>query len=220
MTDNSTPTPSTSSWGPTALLICPTVFQQFEDLSINIKPERLQVFIKKAQELDLKPFLGYALYYQLSKYFDTNGQMKSDTPQVYKKLFNGCEYIDRSGYTVLYEGLIPTLVYFTFARFIESNGVHFTPTGPVIKQYDNAQAVSTTDIVKLVQQQRSVANAHANEVEKFLQDNQHDYPLWRYNERKKSARQAGPRMRSIDRTEYNGLTGIAEIDNFLPTDFY
>jgi len=200
------------------ILISPTVFQQFEDISTNIKPERLQVFIKKAQELDLKPFLGYPLYYQLLKYFDDAGQMKTDAPQVYKKLFNGCEYTDRSGYTVTYEGLASTLVYFTFARFIESNGVHFTATGPVIKHYDNAQAVSTPDILKLVQQQRSVANAHANEVEKFLQDNQADYPLWRYNERNKSARQAGPRIRGIDRTDFNDTTGVAEIDNFLPLD--
>jgi hypothetical protein len=200
------------------ILISSSVFQQFEDISTNIKPERLQVFIKKAQELDLKPFLGYPLYYQLLKYFDDAGQMRTDAPQVYKKLFNGCEYIDQSGFNVTYEGLAPTLVYFTFARFIESNGVHYTATGPVIKQYDNAQAVSTPDLLKLVQQQRSIANAHANEVEKFLQDNQADYPLWRYNERNKSARQAGPRIRGIDSTDFNDTTGVAEIDNFLPFD--
>lgn len=217
MTDNQTSTPVLGSWG----IITPATFQQFEDISINIKPERLQVYIKKAQELDLKLFLGYPLYYQILKFFEADGQLKNDTPQVYKKLLNGCEYTDGNGYTVMYEGLIPTIAYFTFARFIEGNGVHYTATGPVIKQYDNAQAVSTPDIVKLVQQQRSVANAHANEVERFLQDNQADYPLWRYNERNKSSRQAGPRIRGIDRTDFNGLTGITEIDSFLPFDnFY
>jgi hypothetical protein len=218
MTDTQTSNTLLRGEGASATLISPTVFQQFEDISLNIKPERLQVFIKKAQELDLKPFLGYALYYQLLKYFEADGQMKTDAPQVYKKLFQGCEYIDQSGYTVSYEGLIPTLVYFTFARFIEGNGVHYTATGPVIKQYDNAQAVSTPDIVKLVQQQRSVANAHANEIEKFLQDNQADYPLWRYNQKNKTARQAGPRIRGVDRTDFNEITGVAEIDNFLPLD--
>jgi hypothetical protein len=214
MTDNETSPLLSGAWG----MITPAIFQQFEDISTNVKPERLLIFIKKAQELDLKPFLGYALYYQLMKYFEANGQLRADTPQVYKKLINGCEYIDDSGYTVTYEGLIPTLVYFAFARFIEGNSVHYTATGPVIKQYDNAQAVNTQDVVKLVQQQRSVANAHANEVEKFLQDNQSDYPLWRYNKKNKSARQAGPRIRSIDRTEFNELTGVDEIDNFLPLD--
>jgi hypothetical protein len=220
MTDTQTYTPPLGGGGAAPLLITPAVFQQFEDISINIKPERLQVYIKKAQELDLKPFLSYPLYYQLTKYFEADGQLRTDTPQVYKNLVNGCEYTDRSGYISVYEGLIPTLVYFTFARFIESNGIHYTATGPVIKQYDNAQAVSTQDITRLVQQQRSVANAHANEVEKFLQDKQSDYPLWRYNERNKSARQAGPRIRSIDRTEFNEVTGIAEIDNFLPLDIF
>jgi hypothetical protein len=203
-----------------SLLITPAAFQQFEDISVNIKPERLQVYIKKAQELDLKPFLGYPLYFQLLKYFDEDGIMRTDTPQVYQKLYKGCDYTDSYGYSVSFEGLVPTLVYFTFARFIESNGVQYTATGPVIKNYDNAQALTTPDIARLVQQQRSVANAHANEIEKYLEDNKADYPLWRYNERNKSARQAGPRIRSIDRTSFNNLTGIDEIDNFLPLDHY
>ncbi|MDT3405098.1 DUF6712 family protein [Mucilaginibacter terrae] len=202
----------------TSLLITAETFQQFEDISINIKPERLQVFIKKAQELDLKPFLGYPLYFQLLKYFDSDGQIKTDAPQVYKKLFNGGDYTDDHGNTIAYEGIAPTLVYFTFARFIEGNGVHYTATGPVVKQYDNAQAVSTQDQVKLVQQQRSVANAHANEVEKFLLDNHADYPLWRYNEKNKSSRQAGPRIRGIDRTSFNSPTGVPEIDNYSVYD--
>ncbi|UEG54537.1 hypothetical protein LLH06_06130 [Mucilaginibacter daejeonensis] len=214
MSENITSTPPAS----TSLMLTPSLLQQFEDISINVKPERLQVYIKKAQELDLKPFLGYPLYYQLIKYFDTDGAMTADAPQVYKKLFNGCEYTDSYGYSLVYEGLIPTLAYFTFARFIEGNGVHYTATGPVIKQYDNAQAVNTQDVIRLVQQQRSIANAHANEVEKFLQEKQVDYPLWRYNERNKSARQSGPRIRAVDRTEFNGPTGIAEIDNYLPFD--
>ena len=37
-------------------LINQTTFQNYEDISVNIKPERLNVFIKKAQDLDLKPF--------------------------------------------------------------------------------------------------------------------------------------------------------------------
>ncbi|WP_345948277.1 hypothetical protein ABDD95_15615 [Mucilaginibacter sp. PAMB04274] len=204
----------------TSLLITAAQFQQFEDISVNLKPERLQVYIKKAQELDLKPFLGYPLYYQILKYFTEDGIMSTDAPQVYQKLYRGCEYSDPYGHYIAYEGLIPALVYFTFARFIEGNGVHYTATGPVIKQYDSAQSLNTQELVKLVQQQRSVANAHANEIEKFLQDNKADYPLWRYNEQNKSARQAGPRIRSIDKTDFNHPTGIDEIDNFLSLDHY
>jgi hypothetical protein len=198
-------------------LINQTTFQRYEDISVNIKPERLNVFIKKAQDLDLKPFLGHALYYDFIQHFSDDGTLKDDAPQPYKDLFNGSEYLDKYGHIVLYEGLAPTLVYFTFARFIEADAVHYTPTGPVVKHHDNGDAVAPKDIVKLVQQQRSVANAHANEVEKFLFDNKDDFPLWRYNGKNKSSRQAGPRIRSIDKNDFNypGY-GAAATDGPLP----
>lgn len=184
-------------------LINQTIFQQYEDININIKPERLKVFIKKAQELDLKPFLGYALYYQLITCCSEDGTIKEDAPQAYKDLLNGSEYLDEYGRIVLYEGLAPALVYFTFARFIENDAVHYTATGPVIKHHDNGNALSSPEIVKLVQQQRSIANAYTNDIEKFLRDNQENFPLWRYNEKNKSSRQSGPRIRGIDKTDFN-----------------
>ena len=139
-----------------------------------------------------------------------------------KDLLNGSEYLDKYGHIVLYEGLLPTLVYFTFARFIEADAVHYTATGPVVKHHDNGDPLAPKDVVKLVQQQRSVANAHANEVEKFLWDNKVEFPLWYYNGRNKSSRQAGPRIRSIDRTNFNYPAGYdpAGADSYLPiTDF-
>jgi len=184
-------------------LIDQTTIQQYEDISVNIKPERLKVFVKKAQDLDLKPFLGHALYYDFIKYFTEDCTIGDDAPQLYKDLFNGSEYLDKYGHIVLYEGLAPTLVYFTFARFIETDAVHYSSTGPVIKHHDNADAIAPHDIIKLVQQQRSVANAHANEVEKFLWDNRADFPLWRYNGKNKTSRQSGPRIRSIDKNDFN-----------------
>ena len=184
-------------------LIDQTTLQKYEDIAANIKPDRIKVFVKKAQDLDLKPFLGYALYYDFIQYFNTDGTINVDAPQPYKDLFNGSEYLDKLGHIVLYEGLAPTLAYFTFARFIEADAVHYTATGPVLKHHDNSDPVPPAYIVKLVQQQRSVANAHANEVEKFLWDNRADFPLWRYSGKNKSARQAGPRIRSIDKTNFN-----------------
>ncbi|GAA3994643.1 hypothetical protein [Mucilaginibacter dorajii] len=184
-------------------LINQTTFQPFEDIAVNIKPERLRVFIKKAQELDLKPFLGHALYYDLLSHFNEDGTLKEDAPQPYKDLVNGTEYLDDYGHIVLYEGIAPTMVYFTFARFIENDAVHYTATGPVIKRHDNGDALTSPEVVKLVQQQRSIANAYANDIEKFLWDNKADFPLWRYNAKNKSSRQAGPRIRGVDKTSFN-----------------
>ena len=178
-------------------------FQNYEDLSVNIKSDRIKVFVKKAQELDLKPFLGHAFYYDFIQYFNVDGTLMDHTPQPYKDLLNGSEYLDRHGHVVLYEGLLPMLVYYTFARFVEVDAIQYTSTGPVIKHHDNAEALSAKEITKLVQQHRSVANAHANEVEKFLRDNRKDFPLWNYDPKNKSSRQSGPRIRGIDKTAFN-----------------
>jgi hypothetical protein len=184
-------------------LINQTTFQQYEDITVNIKPERLKVFVKKAQELDLKPFLGHALYYDFLSHFNEDGTLQDDAPQPYKDLLNGTEYLDDYGHIVLYEGLAPTMVYFTFARFIENDAVHYTATGPVIKRHENGDALTSPEVVKLVQQQRSIANAYANDIEKFLWDNKADFPLWRYNAKNKTSRQAGPRIRGVDKNDFN-----------------
>jgi hypothetical protein len=187
-------------------LINQATFAYYEDLSSNIDQNRLLVCIKKAQDLDLKLFMGHAFYYDFIKWFTmVNGVLTpvNGIPQNYTNLFDGCEYQDRYGYNIIYEGIIPALVYWTFARFIEADAVRYTSTGPVTKQHDSADAVKVSDIVKLVQQQRSVANAHANEIEKFLFDNQALYPLWRFSEKNKSSRQSGPRIRGVDKTAFN-----------------
>ena len=184
-------------------LIDQITFQNYEDLSVNINPERIKVFVKKAQELDLKPFLGHALYYDFIQNFNADGTLMDNTPQQYIDLLNGTEYLDKYGHVVLYEGLMPMLVYFTFARFIEADAIHYTATGPIIKHHDNGDTLSPQEVTKLVQQQRSVANAHANEVEKFLWDNRSEFPLWRYNEKNRSSRQSGPRIRGIDKNDFN-----------------
>lgn len=198
------------------ILIDQTTFQRYEDISVNIKPERLKVFVNKAQDLDLKPFLGYALYYDFIKHFNDDGTIKDDAPQPYKDLLNGNEYLDKHGHIVLYEGLLPTLLYFAFARFIEADSIRYTSSGPVIKTHDNSTSAAPQYITKLVQQQRSVANAHANEVEKFLWDHRDDFPLWRFSSKNKNARQAGPRIRSVDKTSFNYPGGGYSETNYLP----
>lgn len=264
-------------------LINQETFKDFEDISINVKPERMLVFVKKMQDLDLKPFLGHALYYDFLKWvsytgfgianIDTetttaddgkysnqdivstsgegsgakatfivaDGKVTSviqtlpgigfdygdtftcavvpgaifsvdslavafveDTPTVYINLFNGVDYVDTHGHDIEYEGMIPMLVYFAFARFVEVDSIRFTATGPVIKNHDDvSRGLTPTELTKFVQQQRSVANAHANEVTKFMYDHKKDIPLWHFDQRNTSSRQSGPRIRGIDKTKYN-----------------
>ncbi len=202
-------------------LINKTIIQEHVDVSKNVEDKRILNCVKQMQELDLKPFLGHAFYYEVIQQFDADGTIKDDAPQKYKDLFNGSEYLDRQGHTIIYEGMVPTLVYFTMARFIENDAVRLTMTGAVKKEHDNAVEIKYSDLIKIVQQQRSMANAHANEIEKFLRDNRANFPLWQFNPQNKSARQAGPRIRGIDKTDFNA-PGVVNpnanypFNNFLP----
>lgn len=191
-------------------IINKATFAGYEDVSVNIEAPRLNVFIKKAQDLDLKPFLGGAFYYDLIKslVFDSNGVLVTDqelpehTPQKYVDLILGTEYtVNDTAY--YFDGLIPALIYWSFARFIEADAVRYTATGPVIKHHESADVLKPSDTAKLVAQQRSVANANANWMADFLNANKSVYPLWRYNPTNANSRQPGPRLRAVDATKAN-----------------
>jgi hypothetical protein len=258
----------------------------YEDISQNVDLKRLLPFIGKAQQLDLRQFMGKAFYDDFIQNFSndngvsgdvlltvkattaTNGNylnqavaatsgsgtgatfdisvyggyvtsVKINQPgsgynigdtltftaipgavlsvkelapvvviaggisQAYRDLFDGKLYEDKQGHTIQYNGIIPALVYWSFARFVEADALRFTATGPVTKTHDNAQPVSDKRIIEFANQQRSTANAYANDIEEFLYNNMTDYPLWRYNQRNKNSRQPGARIRGIDRTNYN-----------------
>lgn len=196
-------------------LINLSAIQNYEDLSSNIKPDRIKAFVKKAQDLDLKLLLGHVYYFDFLKNCNDDGTLKEDAAEPYQRLLLGCEYQDSNGHTIIYEGLLPALVYFTLARFVETDAIRYTATGPVQKTHESGNGLSVADTVKLAEKYRSIANAYANEAERFLWDNKTDYPLWKFNARSKSARQPAARIRAIDRTAHN-----LSLDNTDPFIIY
>ncbi|MDR3551228.1 MAG: hypothetical protein P4L31_07485 [Candidatus Babeliales bacterium] len=201
-------------------LINQNTFLDFEDLSINIDPKRLLVFVKKMQFLDLRVFMGAAFYTDFIQYFSndpTTGDLivSPGIPATYNQLWQGLTYVDKAGHNVGYVGMIPTLVYWTFARFIEADSVRYTATGPVIKRHDEADGLKPNDLIKVVQQQRSVANAYCNDIELFLYNFWNDFTLWHWDQRRKSQRQSGPRITAIDKTIFNA-PGVAGSNNNYP----
>ena len=281
-------------------LINQATFADYEDLSVNIKSNRISVYVKKAQIMDLRVFMGQSFYTDFIQYFQNsglgtigistatttkangtylnqsitggsgengtvdvtvlNGNVTSITanqlgygyadndnftvasipgaafivsalspnvvlspnmPANYADLFNGLTYLDTSGNNVSYGGIVPALVYWTFARFVENDPIHFTSTGPVVKLHDDSTALSQKDIIKIVERYRSEANVYANDIEMYLWNNRATFSLWRFNEQNKSARQAGPRIRGVDKTAYNapGIGGRYD-NNYWGIDGY
>ncbi len=282
-------------------LINLATFAGFEDLSVNITPVRMAVYVRKAQELDLRLFMGSAFYTDFIQWFgngiattgitintnstialngtysnqpivNVNGSgtgekvtftvlngivtgavssqvgnsynigdtftcaavpgalftvnmvgvvVSASIPPLYLQLWQGLTYTDKAGFNVYYDGMIPTLVYWTFARFVENDYVQYTKTGPVAKNHDAGTGLEQRDIIQLVKQHRSTANAYCNDIELYLYNNIQSYPMWRWDQQRKSSRQSGPRIRGIDKTKFNapGYNG-RNYPGFLDGVFY
>jgi hypothetical protein len=265
----------------------------FQDISVNIDPKRINPCIKEAQDLDLSLFMGDAFWYDFLNQFSLSGFLTGaitlatttapdgtytnqpltggsgtgafatftvlsgkvtsvlqtqpgigykigdvftcpsvpgatfvisslcgvfgqNVTQLYKDFFFGSIYKDLQGNNVKYDGIVPALAYWMFARFIEVDQVRYTTTGPVSKRHDDADPVTPKQIAMLVEMQRSKANAYCNKVEKFLYIHKQNFPLWRVNQENKNSRQPGARIRAIDRTKYNrgGAYGRNTWDEF------
>lgn len=158
----------------TTKLITVNDIKSIKSISDNIdNVERLDPYIIEAQDLDIRPFLGELLFYDIA----TN---PSTTPNA--KLLAGGTYIDDT-YTLFFDGLKIAIAYFAYARFIANQGINITRFGIVKKLVDNSEAISQETVSHLAGNARSVGQAYLVQVERFLD---HDatittplYSLWR-----------------------------------------
>lgn len=130
---------------------------------------RWQPFATEAQDQDVKPILGDALYYQL---------MTTPAATAYAELLNGKTYT-YNGETIYFEGIKPLIVYFFLARFIQNNAINITRFGVVSKVINQSQPVDAQVIRQVVNEMKSNAQTYKNDVERFLCQNPTTYPLYK-----------------------------------------
>ena len=141
----------------TALIVRSDI-TNIRDISANISNVRIDPYIREAQELDLKNFIGDDLYAELMTEaltsFSANNQTLLD------------DYLKRP------------LAFFSYARFLEAQPANVTRYGVVRKENDYSENLSVSDVQKLADMTRKAGNAYFDEARKYLNDNAVDYPLW------------------------------------------
>ena len=180
------------------MLITASQVRLFEDISANVKDERINIRIEQMQNMDIKPFMGLAFY---------SDMILHTTSEKYVKLLNGVStsYTDLQGNEIVFSGLLPAMVNFTIARFLTADKIRYTATGPVVKKEEFSRILKDEDKAARISELISMGNAYMMDVEYFLRNNREDYPLWAFYNSNRTMRQSGARIRAIDKGNYNGF---------------
>jgi len=140
----------------------------------DIPQGRFDPHIIKAQDLDLRPILNDALYYDFLTKFNTSGDAMYSA---YQNLLNGTTYT-YGNQTIEYPGIKPMLCSYTLARFIPMNQINVTRYGVVSKVNPQSTPVDQSQIKYTVDTLRADAVKYQADVIKFLSNNVTTYPLY------------------------------------------
>jgi hypothetical protein len=158
----------------TALLIEKAEFLKDKLVATSIDEERLRSSIREAQQFDLRPVLGDAMYYDLIKNYDVN-----ESPiNKYNKLVEGEEYTNSESHTIIFSGLRMALKYWAYARFIAKQQVNATASSVVVKTNPWSVPVAPEVIEAETASARSGAISYWEEAKKYLDEKFTDFPLW------------------------------------------
>lgn len=135
---------------------------------------RINPYIKEAMELDLKPILNDAFYFDfVNKVGSTGDPMYA----AYQELLNGKDYVYQD-LTINYPGIKPMLSYYALARFVRDNPVHVTRFGVVTKTLQQSEPVDPKVLYGYINEKKSSGLSYQNQVIKFLWNNASTYPLY------------------------------------------
>lgn len=165
----------------TTKLIQTSDIKLIKPISDNIDSvERLEPYIIEAQDLDIRPFLGNPLFYDL-----VQGIVSTPQDSKYIDLLNGKSYTPSDGYTIFFDGLKISIAYFAYSRFITFQGINVTRFGVVQKVADYSTPITVEMIDRIAGNARSVGLSYLQQVEDYLDDNCETYALWGQSGRKK-----------------------------------
>ncbi len=133
--------------------------------------------IREAQQFDLRPLIGDALYYDLVRNYDPD--LSGGPDETYEKLVDGESYENDLEELIEFSGLRMAIKYWAYARLIASQNVNVTTHGVVIKTNDFSTPVSNATISAEVSSARQGAVRYWEEAKAYLNTKIDDFPLWK-----------------------------------------
>jgi len=150
-------------------------------VSKHLEDGRIKIYIKEAEQLNIKPRIGDALYVDLIKYVNSND--KGSFPDEYNTLLEGGNYISKNNCSDIeyktFVGLIETLNYYVYAKIIKNNNETVTRFGYNNKNDDYS---SNTELKRQLVAEKdalSVADGYMADCINYLKSNSANIPKFK-----------------------------------------
>lgn len=179
----------------------------FRFLSQNTDVVDIDPYILEAQEIDIAPSIGQALYFDL-----TEGPDKFPDDGKYDDLVNGSVFENCDKDDVKQYGLKRAIMYYALARYLIDNPTNHTPTGFQVKEQDFGSQPSLKHIDTRKDNMRSAGIATLNTIHEFLIENRDTYPLYKC---RRTDRKGGAIISVVDRRRTNDENKINFTNRFF-----
>lgn len=135
-------------------------------ISAHIGPEKIDVYIRESQDMDLKVALGDALLLDIFEHQEN-----------YSELLDGCSYKTKCGMRS-FAGLKTSLAYYTYARIVKNGDSNVTRFGFMNKDSEYSSRPDFKEKLMAYNDAFSIAERYLNECVRYLNDNKDRYPLY------------------------------------------
>ena len=162
------------------MLITVDDIRKIRQIARNIDPERVNIYIREAELLDLLPRIGAEFYQRLNDIGPIvlekcrtalqteDGEMiatenEYDLPVNEWKFLNGGYYRTCDGEKRHFEGVRTALCYYAYARFIRNHSLQTTPFGVVTKDGDESSSVDRHTVAAMSAEARKIADEYLSQ---------------------------------------------------------
>ncbi len=151
------------------LLTSKTKVSEILQVAIGYNESEFNVYIREAQDFDLKPMLCEDFYFELVANMEDAGD--------WQKVVDGGEY-QFEGKDMFFRGISDVLAYFTYARFILKCNYVSTTHGFTIKKTNFSDPLPLEEKRNMYYKYKKDANIIFADVKKFIERNIDTYASW------------------------------------------
>jgi hypothetical protein len=173
------------------ILVTRNDIEDFFPIGKNVDNARLLQHVLRAQQSDLKPWIGSELYFQFVENF---------TDAIYQKLYNGGSY-EYQGNNIYFGGIRQLLCSWAYARIYEANTDFVGRGGNTRKETEESTGQEQTITNIRSSEAESEALRLQAEMSRFLDQNSSDYPLWSRAQNAEAQQRTSMRITKVNHSE-------------------